>query len=388
MYLPNNWKKVELGEIAQLQRGKTITAKTAIAGEIPVISGGKKPAYYHNESNRSGEIITVSGSGASAGFLMYWDTPIYVADAFSIKGLDDVNNKWLYYALLTNQDEIYNRKKGSGIPHVYPKDLTDLPIPFPPLSEQTQIATLLDNHLNQLDQIKEKLTNILPIIKQFRQSVLVQAVSGGLTNNKQKIGWNMTVLGKVAKWSSGGTPPRKNPQYYEGDIAWIKTGDLGEKFITQTSEYITQEAINNSSAKLFPKGSVALAMYGATIGKTSILGIDATTNQACAVAIPNDDLNNEFLYYLLLSEKDNFILKGQGGAQPNISQTIIKEHPVCIPPLAEQTQIVQQVEHYFAKADQLENHIKSALENINHMTQSLLHQAFIGNLTKEWREKG
>ena len=113
-----------------------------------------------------------------------------------------------------------------------------------------------------------------------------------------------------------------------GDIPWVKTGDLGEKYLNQVSEYITQEAVNNSSEKLFKKGSVALAMYGATIGKTSILNIDATTNQACAVANPKSCLDNEFLYYFLLNEKPSFVLKGQGGAQPNISQTVIKQHEI------------------------------------------------------------
>lgn len=200
------------------------------------------------------------------------------------------------------------------------------------------------------------------------------------------MGWVWTQLGEIVDWSSGGTPSRKNPEYYNGDIAWIKTGDLGEKYINQTSEHITQEAIKNSSAKLFPRGSVALAMYGATIGKTSILGIDATTNQACAVALPKKEiLDTEFLYYLLLSEKKNFIAKSKGGAQPNISQTIIKNHEVMLPPFPEQQQIVAEVERLFALADSIETQVKEALERVEHLTQSILHQAFTGNLSADWR---
>ena len=100
-------------------------------------------------------------------------------------------------------------------------------------------------------------------------------------------GWMDTKLEKVAKWGSGGTPSRRNPAFYNnGNIPWIKTGELTSKYIRKTSEHITDEAVKKSSAKLFPKGSIAIAMYGATIGKLSILDIDATTNQACAVAQP------------------------------------------------------------------------------------------------------
>lgn len=149
--------------------------------------------------------------------------------------------------------------------------------------------------------------------------------------------WVETTLDNIADWGSGGTPSRKNEDYYGGDIPWVKTGDLGEKIIKKPSEYITELGLKNSSAKLFPKGAVAIAMYGATIGKASILGIDATTNQACAVGNPKPNVTtSEFLYYFLLNEKDVFVAKGKGGAQPNISQGLIKEHVVYLPPVAEQ----------------------------------------------------
>lgn len=140
---PVEWKP--LGEVAELKRGKTITAKVAIDGGIPVISGGQQPAYYHNEANRTGETITVAGSGAYAGFIMYWDEPIFVSDAFSIKpNIEVLNTRYTYYFLLQNQGKIYNLKKGSGVPHVYPKDLALLTIPIPPLETQQKIVKILD----------------------------------------------------------------------------------------------------------------------------------------------------------------------------------------------------------------------------------------------------
>ncbi|HBT4757113.1 TPA: 4'-phosphopantetheinyl transferase [Klebsiella quasipneumoniae subsp. similipneumoniae] len=174
-------------------------------------------------------------------------------------------------------------------------------------------------------------------------------------------GWVVTNLQNIANWGSGGTPSRSHDEYYNGNIPWIKTGDLGPKLITEASEYITDAGVKNSSAKYFPKGSVAIAMYGATIGKTSILGIDATTNQACAVGSPIEGITSSiFLYYFLLNEKNAFIKKGKGGAQPNISQAVIKEHPLSLPPYAEQKIIAEKLDTLLAQVD----NTKARLEQI------------------------
>ena len=140
--------------------------------------------------------------------------------------------------------------------------------------------------------------------------------------------WCWTRMENIAQWGSGGTPSRKIPEYYNGDIPWIKTGELNDDYIFETEEHITEEAISHSSAKLFPVNTVAIAMYGATIGKVGILGIAATTNQACACGISNPSTNYKYLFYYARSQKDNFIKKGKGGAQPNISQEISKSH-IC-----------------------------------------------------------
>jgi type I restriction enzyme, S subunit len=144
-------------------------------------------------------------------------------------------------------------------------------------------------------------------------------------------GWKLATLDDVAVWSSGGTPSRSNPSFYTGEIPWFKTGELGPKTIVAAEEYITRQAVASSSAKLFPRGSVALAMYGATIGRTSILGVDATTNQACAVDVPKA-VSSEFLYYYLVSQTKAFIDAGQGGAQRNISQGVVRSWPILVPP--------------------------------------------------------
>lgn len=167
--------------------------------------------------------------------------------------------------------------------------------------------------------------------------------------------WIETTLGEIALWGSGGTPNRNKSEYYGGNIPWFKTGELNEGIVTEAEEYLTEEGLKNSSAKIFPKGSIMIAMYGATIGKCAILGVDGSTNQACAVAQPKKEIEPLYLFHYLRSQKQNFIDKGKGGAQPNISQSVIKEHPFPLPPLPEQKRIVAKLDNLFAHLDSISN---------------------------------
>lgn len=193
-------------------------------------------------------------------------------------------------------------------------------------------------------------------------------------------GWVKTTLEYLGKWGSGGTPNRKYKEYYEGDISWVKTGDLGEKYLFKSSEYISKLGLKNSSAKMFPKGAIVLAMYGATIGKVSILDIEASTNQACAVIIPNENIDTEFLYYFLLSQKDIFIKKGKGGAQPNISQAIIKEHDINLPPLPEQQYLSQKLTALWDEVAQTKQRLEAISALLKQFRQSVLADAVTGRL--------
>ena len=141
--------------------------------------------------------------------------------------------------------------------------------------------------------------------------------------------------------TSGGTPNRKNNEYYDnGTVPWVKTGDLKEKYVPQEVECITELGVKNSSAKRFPEGTVLVAMYGATIGACSILPYEATTNQACAAFLPNEHVLPDFLYYFLCGKKEKFIKDGVGGAQPNISASYLKSVEIFVPSLEEQQRTI------------------------------------------------
>ncbi|MDR2600192.1 MAG: restriction endonuclease subunit S [Oscillospiraceae bacterium] len=199
--------------------------------------------------------------------------------------------------------------------------------------------------------------------------------------------WVWTRLGIVAKWGSGGTPSRKNSDYYGGDIFWIKTGELNNTFIHNTEEKITELALEESSAKIFPKNTIVIAMYGATIGKVAIMAVPAATNQACACGVPSDALYFKFFFYYALSQKDSFIKKGKGGAQPNISQEIIKAHNIPLPPLPEQHRIIERIESLFQKLNRAKELVQSALDSFETRKATILHKAFTGELTAGWREE-
>ncbi|HIF9259716.1 TPA: restriction endonuclease subunit S [Photobacterium damselae] len=194
-------------------------------------------------------------------------------------------------------------------------------------------------------------------------------------------GWVKIPLDQVATWGSGGTPKRSEPSYYGGDVPWVKTGDLGPKYLKEASEYISQLGLEKSSAKLFPRGSVAIAMYGATIGKTSTLDFEASTNQACAVGNPIDGvILTDFLYYFLTSEKQSFIKKGKGGAQPNISQQLIKAHEINLPSLPEQKRIVEKLDEVLAQVDTIKARLDGIPAILKRFRQSVLAAAVSGKL--------
>lgn len=192
------------------------------------------------------------------------------------------------------------------------------------------------------------------------------------------IEWKASELGKIAFTTSGGTPSRKNENYYSGGtIPWVKSGELEFGTITKAEEFITQDGIDNSSAKIFPKGTLLIALYGATIGKLSFLGIDAATNQAVCGIFENDTVDLKYLYYFLLFQRPNLVRQGIGGAQPNISQTILKKLMVPYPKeKSEQERIVAKIEELLSELDNGVETLKKTKRQLEVYRQSVLKKAF------------
>ncbi len=195
--------------------------------------------------------------------------------------------------------------------------------------------------------------------------------------------WQLVKLGEVCETTSGGTPSRKNPSYYNGNIPWVKSGELTHDIIYDTEEKISANALKNSSAKIFPKGTLLIALYGATVGKLGFLGIEAATNQAVCAIFENKKIDLKFLYYFLFFKRPFLVEQSFGGAQPNISQTILKELELPFPSHPEQQQIVSTLESIFTDLDAGIAQIKKAQQQIKIYRQAVLKWAFEGRFTNK-----
>lgn len=198
--------------------------------------------------------------------------------------------------------------------------------------------------------------------------------------------WEMVKLGDLFKITSGGTPLTSRPEYYEnGIIYWVRTGDLKEKYITKVEGLITEDGLHNSSAKIFPINTVLIAMYGATIGACSILAMEAATNQACAAFLPNERVCSSFLYYFLQGKKSHLVKLSVGGAQPNISGTILKNIEFPLLPIEMQKQIVQTLD----TASELIALYKKQLAELDNLIKATFYDMFGDPVTNEkgWEVK-
>ena len=198
--------------------------------------------------------------------------------------------------------------------------------------------------------------------------------------------WEWVRLGSIGDWGSGATPSRSIPEYYGGDIPWLKTGDLNDGYIECIPENISRLALEKTSVRLNPTGSVLIAMYGATIGKVGILTFPATTNQACCACL-TIEIYNEYLFYFLMSQKVSFVKRGEGGAQPNISKEKIIATLMPLPPLAEQYRIVAKIKgvlpfvEQYGEACSAANSLNAAFPDL--LKKSILQEAVQGKLVPQ-----
>ncbi len=202
-------------------------------------------------------------------------------------------------------------------------------------------------------------------------------------------GWDWVRLGRIGNWGAGSTPLRSISSYYGGETPWFKSGELTADFIDTSEETITDLALKECSLRLNQPGDVLIAMYGATIGKTAILKVPGTTNQAVCACTPNTGIFNRYLLVLLKGMKSNFIGQGAGGAQPNISREKIIATIVAIPSTEEQHRIVAKVDELMALCDQLENQHSNAAEAheklVNYLLGTLTQSQSAEDFNTNWQ---
>jgi type I restriction enzyme S subunit len=296
---------------------------------------------------------------------------------------------------------------GGSLTRAQPKKVGKYTVPIAPLNEQIRIADKLDSVLAKVDAAQTRLEKIPTLLKRFRQSVLAAAVSGKLTEewrgtkaidlNQSPIiigaettnapkGWYWRKLVDIAVLESGHTPRKSVAEYWDnGEVPWICLQDIRAahgKVITQTKYMPTMKGIENSSARLLPKGTVCFSR-DISVGFTTIMGREMSTTQHFANWICGEDLNNYFLMLALMAAKDYLTISGQGTTVKTIYMPALKEFRLLTPPLTEQTEIVRRVESLFTLADTVEKQYLETKKRIDRLTQSLLAKAFRGELVPQ-----
>ena len=284
---------------------------------------------------------------------------------------NDVDIKYLRYWFTTIKEQLLNRAVGAALANISLGIVKELEIPLPNLATQQRIAAILD----QADAIIQNNRAIVQKYDALTQSLFLDMFGDPVKNEK---GWEKIKLGDLSQISSGSTPSRLNDNYFSGNIPWVKTGEVNGKIILDTEEKITKEALENSSCKLYPKGSLIIAMYGQgkTRGQIGFLGIDATTNQACAVIPPSEKINFNYLFQLLKLNYEDLRSLGRGGNQPNLNSGLIKSYEVINPPITLQNQFAERVAMIEAQKQQAQLELAKSEE----LFQSLLQRAFKGEL--------
>lgn len=288
--------------------------------------------------------------------------------------------KYLFYKMQTIQFDSANHKR------YWISEYSKIKLDLPTLAEQQRIVNRIETMFAKLDQAQEKAQTVLDSFETRKAAILHKAFNGQLKIDNEELSiedWEDTTIGECCRLGSGGTPSKSHPEYYEnGDIPWLKTGEIDWNDIYDVEERITNEGVENSSAKIFPAESVVVAMYGmgVTRGKAAIIKIPTATNQAVCVLQPNEKLNNRFLFYYFMCNYWQIREQSVGGNQLNLSGKIIASFPIKLPPLNYQLSIVNFLDTVLEKESRAKETSQTVLDQIALLKKSILARAFRGEL--------
>ncbi|MFH0897651.1 MAG: restriction endonuclease subunit S [Candidatus Bathyarchaeota archaeon] len=438
--LPKGWIWTRIREICSLINGRAFKPTEWSSKGLPIIRiqnlNDPEAEFNYCEFNvdnkyyvNDGQLLFAwSGTPETSFGAHIWNRGKAVLNQhiFKVEINENYINKIFFkYLINHNISEYVSKAHGTaGLAHITKSKFDESLIPLPPFTEQSRISDKIEELFTQLDAGVDSLKKVKAQLKRYRQAFLKYAFEGRLTEEwrkthrdeiepaskllerireeRKRLGkyeepqpidttdflelpesWIWTKLGTICETTSGGTPSRKNKTFYGGGIPWLKSGELDNRIIDSTEETITTLGLENSSAKIFPKGTLLIALYGATVGKLGILGIDATTNQAvCAIFMPSG-VSQRFLFWFLNSYRNELLSARIGGAQPNISQSIVNNVVLPLAPFHEQRKIVEEIEYRLSIADNLERVVEQNLILGERMRQSILKRAFEGRLVPQ-----
>ena len=371
-HIKTQWPLVKLGEVVETQYG--YTAKAEDDGDVrylritDITEDGQLKSTHKKYINPSEEIIkdytlnsndiVIARSGSTGRMLLYKGIEehlIFASYLVRIRASEKILPEYIfvYHKTTDYWEQVAALTTILAQPNLNAESMKQIKIPLPPPEVQKQIVGECNTVDKETDQARQVISVTQPTIKEKVQTVI-------------NAGYEIKKIGDVYNTSSGGTPSRRKKEYYEnGTIPWINSGEVSKKEINFADNFITELGLNNSNAKLFPKGTVLLAMYGATAGKVALLNIKASTNQALCALLPTKEMVPKFLV-LVLESIYHYLLKIRTGiARDNLSQEKIKNIKIPVPPLDIQQQLVSEVAQLEAKITEAQAVIDNATERKN-----------------------
>jgi len=288
-------------------------------------------------------------------------------DVKAITPTDDVLPEFLFWFLLSKANDIQRMGAGATVKGVTLNDIKSITMPVPTIPEQRHIVDILsraDGIVRLRREAEKKAAELIP-------ALFLDMFGDPATNPK---GWPTCSIAELCTVQTGGTPSRENPAYYEGEIPWVKTGEVVGSVILNTEEHISAQALAETNCKKFPVGTILVAMYGQgqTRGRCAVLGIEASTNQACAAILPSDRIAGEFLFRHLQIQYEHLRSLAQGGNQANLNLSMIKNYTVILPPKAIQNKFVERV----SEVSSIQSQQSAATEMAQATFDALLSQVF------------
>ncbi len=319
---PNGVEYKKLGLVTEMKRGKSVTRKDLKKGTIPVISGGKEPAFYCDRSNRDGEIITVAGSGAGAGYVQYWNTPVFVNDAFSVEGNDKLLTKYIFYYLCNIQNKIYATKKGGGVPHVHISNIENFLIPVPPLEIQHEIICILDKYSASVAELRQMLEKELNL-------------------RRKQYSYYCDMLIK---------PEKNADSVYLKDIATVLRGIRVVKKQLETTGNIP--VYQNSMTPLGYyeksncKSNTVFVIGAGSAGEIGFSSVEFWAADDCYYFICSEKILDKFLYYSLLCQYNFLKSQVRKASIPRLARSAIENLKIYLPSIKEQERIVNILDRF------------------------------------------
>lgn len=368
-----SWPEFSLGEVSDVRRGTTITQTQTRYGNVPVVAGGLNATYFHDTSNRPGNVITVSASGASAGFVNFWTSPIFASDCSTVTtNSGNMDIKYVYYFLRSQQDYINSKlRSGAAQPHVYAKDIAQLRLQVPPIDVQRRIAAILD----QADALRAKRREALAQLDSLTQSIFIDMFGDPVKNSK---GWPILPFGsqfESVRYGTGSPPP-----YVENGIPFVRATNIKMGRInTKDLKNISADDAKRLSKCKVHHGNIIVVRSGVNTGDCAV--IPAEYDGSCAafdLIVDIEYLNAVFFAFLINSEYGRQVLEPltRRAAQPHLNAEQLRSLPLMAPP--------EQLRREFAKRiDAVETirvtHI-AALAELDTLFASLQHRVFRGEL--------